>query len=348
MTAYIVDFPSAYIPSLEGLYRVKPEDFRVDELLDIPLSGRGEHLWLKVRKTNSNTDWVAGQLARVAGLSPAEVGYAGLKDRYAVTTQWFSLQLAGKTDPSFQALPPEIEVLEAQRHDKKLRRGALLGNYFELTLRECSGDWSAAQQLCQEITQQGVPNYFGAQRFGNELGNLHKAEAWFSGAFKPKQRQQISLYLSAARSWIFNHILAERVRSRTWHQRMAGDIFQFEGGSAWFADDASPDLSERLKRLEIHPTGALWGRGALLTQTEMLHLEMEQAARFGLFCQGLEQQGLKQERRALRVKVENLQLRSLDEPKTTLGLSFSLAAGAYATVVLAQLGRFSAQVEPMH
>lgn len=347
MTAYIADFPAAYAAPLTGHYRVKPEDFKVDELLDIPLSGHGEHLWLKVRKTNSNTDWVASQLARAAQIQASDVGYAGLKDRHAMTTQWFSLQLPGKADPSFEPLPPEIEVLEAQRHDKKLRRGALLGNRFELTLRDCSGDLAQAQQVCHLIQQQGVPNYFGEQRFGHELGNLYKAEAWFSGAFKPKQRQQISLYLSAARSWIFNHILAERVRQGTWNQRIAGDIFQFDGGSAWFVDDGSVELAERLASLQIHPTGALWGRGVLPTQETMLALETEQAARFALFCQGLEQQGLKQERRALRIKVENLQLETVDQSTNTLRLSFSLPAGAYATVVMAQLGVFTSQAVPM-
>ena len=332
-------FARAYAAPLTGQFRVQPEDFIVNEHMDIALSGTGEHLWLQVRKTGANTDWVAGQLACCAQVPASEVGYAGLKDRHAVTTQWFSIQLPGKSDPDFAELPPEVEILYQHRHDKKLRRGALLSNQFILTLRECSGDFEAAQVICSEISQRGLPNYYGEQRFGHNMGNLTKAERWFEGSFTPKQRNQRSLYLSAARSWIFNHVLSARIQQNKWDQRMEGDAFMFEGGGAWFNDDASPDLSTRLANLDIHPTGVLWGRGELATQGLMHTLEAEQAAQFPIFCAGLEKQGLKQERRALRIKVADLEYTQLTED--SLRLSFSLPAGAYATVLLGQLGHFS-------
>ncbi|MFZ1570961.1 MAG: tRNA pseudouridine(13) synthase TruD [Thiolinea sp.] len=332
-------FARAYAAPLSGQFRVQPEDFMVNEQMDIALSGMGEHLWLQVRKTGANTDWVAGQLARCAQVPASEVGYAGLKDRHAVTTQWFSIQLPGKADPDFAELPPEIEILYQQRHDKKLRRGALLSNQFILTLRDCSGDFAAAQAICTEISQRGLPNYYGEQRFGHNMGNLTKAERWFEGSFTPKQRNQRSLYLSAARSWIFNHVLSARIQQNTWDQRVEGDVFMFEGGSAWFNDDASTDLAARLTSLDIHPTGVLWGRGELATQGFMHELEAEQAAQFPIFCAGLEKQGLKQERRALRIKVADLEYQQVAED--SLRLSFSLPSGAYATVLLGQLGHFS-------
>ena len=334
-------FARAYPAPLRGQFRVKPEDFIVNEQMDIALSGAGEHLWLQVRKTGANTDWVAGQLARCAQIPASEVGYAGLKDRHAVTTQWFSLQLPGKADPNFTDLPPEIEILYQQRHDKKLRRGALLSNQFILSLQDCSGDLAAAQAICAEISQRGVPNYYGEQRFGHNMGNLTKAERWFEGSFTPKQRNQRSLYLSAARSWIFNHVLSARVQQQTWDQRMEGDVLMFEGGSAWFADDASPELTARLAALELHPTGVLWGRGELATQAGVRELEATQAAQFPIFCAGLEKQGLKQERRALRIKVTELELTALST--TTVRLSFSLPPGSYATILLEQLGHFSSR-----
>jgi len=332
-------FARAYAAPLTGQFRVQPEDFMVNEQMDIALSGMGEHLWLQVRKTGANTDWVAGQLARCAQVPASEVGYAGLKDRHAVTTQWFSIQLPGKADPDFAELPPEIEILYQQRHDKKLRRGALLSNQFILTLRDCSGDFAAAQAICTEISQRGLPNYYGEQRFGHNMGNLTKAERWFEGGFTPKQRNQRSLYLSAARSWIFNHVLSARIQQNTWDQRVEGDVFMFEGGSAWFNDDASTDLAARLTSLDIHPTGVLWGRGELATQGFMHELEAEQAAQFPIFCAGLEKQGLKQERRALRIKVADLEYKQVAE--NSVRLSFSLPSGAYATVLLGQLGHFS-------
>lgn len=334
-------FARAYSAPLKGQFRVKPEDFIVNEQMDIDLSGAGEHLWLQVRKTGANTDWVAGQLARCAQIPASEVGYAGLKDRHAVTTQWFSLQLPGKVDPNFADLPPEIEILYQQRHDKKLRRGALLSNQFILSLQDCSGDLAAAQAICAEISQRGLPNYYGEQRFGHNMGNLTKAERWFEGGFMPKQRNQRSLYLSAARSWIFNHVLSARIQQQTWDQRMEGDVFMFEGGSAWFADDASPELTTRLAALDLHPTGVLWGRGELATQAGVGELEATQAAQFPIFCAGLEKHGLKQERRALRIKVNELQLTALSA--TSVRLSFSLPPGAYATILLEQLGHFSSR-----
>lgn len=331
-------FARAYAAPLTGQFRGQPEDFIVNEHIDIALSGAGEHLWLQVRKTGANTDWVAGQIARCAQVPASEVGYAGLKDRHAVTTQWFSVQLPGMADPDFSELPPEIEILYRQRHDKKLRRGALLSNQFILTLRHCSGDFAAAQALCSEISQRGLPNYYGEQRFGHNMGNLTKAQRWFEGTFTPKQRNQRSLYLSAARSWIFNHVLSARIQQNTWDQRLEGDAFMFEGGSAWFADDASPELPTRLAVLDLHPTGVLWGRGELPTQGLMRALESEQAAQFPIFCAGLEKQGLKQERRALRIKVADLTFIQLDAE--TVRLNFSLPSGAYATILLEQLGQF--------
>lgn len=332
-------FPRAYPACLQGIFRSQPADFIVDEQMDVTLSGTGEHLWLQVRKTGSNTDWVAIQLANIAGIPAREVGYAGLKDRHAVTTQWFSLQLPGKADPDFSALPPEIEILQQCRHDRKLRRGTLSGNRFCLTLRECSGDFTQAETLCQQIVHDGIPNYYGTQRFGNDGNNLERAQRWFSGELRPKSRNQHSMYLSAARSWIFNHILAQRVTDGTWNQRLPGDVFMLEGSHAWFADDNDAGLQTRLEALDIHPTGALWGKGELDSQQEAKALEQQIAEQFPLFCAGLEKQGLNQERRALRIKVGEIDCEVLDAQ--TLRLSFSLPAGAYATVLLEQLGDFT-------
>lgn len=337
------NFARVYPSPLTGKFRVKPEDFIVDEQMDIDLSGSGEHLWLKVRKTGANTDWVAKQLAQVAGIPAKDAGYAGLKDRHAVTTQWFSLQLPGKADPDFNGLPDEIEILDSQRHDKKLKRGALSGNHFTLTLRNVSGDLQQAAQTCQQISTQGIPNYFGAQRFGHNHGNLTKAEHWFNGEFKPKQRNQRSLYLSAARSWLFNHVLSARVERGNWNRHVAGDVFMFEGGNGWFADDGSADLAQRLATMDIHPTGMLWGRGELVTAGLCAEIEHEQAALFPVFCQGLEKQGLKQERRALRIHTGPVDFRVLDEvdaENAMVQLAFELPPGAYATVLLEQLGDF--------
>ena len=339
---FSTSFIPAYAAPLTGQFRVNHSDFKVDEQMDIALSGQGEHLWLQIRKTGANTDWVAGQLARCAGMKEADVGYAGLKDRHAVTIQWFSLQLAGKPDPDFSQLPAEIEILQSTRHDKKLRRGALTANHFELIVRHIEGDLDAAKVIIEQIKHQGIPNYFGEQRFGNERNNLTKALAWFKGEFRPKQRHQMSLYLSSARSWIFNHILQERIKQGNWNTRLAGDVFVLDNSHSWFLEDGSDSLAERLAEGDIHPSGALWGEGELPTQGLMRELELQQAELYPTFCAGLMKQRLSQERRALRINVKQLEY-SLGEANT-LQLNFTLPAGAYATVLLEQLGQFVAAV----
>lgn len=332
-------FAQAYSAPLTGILRSKPEDFIVEEQCHIQPTGQGEHLWLHIRKTGANTDWVAGQLAQIAEIAKKDVGFAGLKDRHAVTLQWFSLHLPGKADPDFSVLPEGVELLQSIRHDKKLKRGALTGNRFVLTLRDIQGDLAEAQAIVEQVSAQGMPNYFGEQRFGHERNNLNRALDWFQGKFRPKSRNLKSLCLSAARSWLFNHILAQRIEQGTWNQRMAGDVFMLEGSNACFVDDASDGLAQRLETLDIHPTGAAWGRGQLASQAEVQTLEQAIAEQFPDFCLGLEKNGLSQERRALRVKIQGLSLESLED--NVVRLSFDLPAGSYATVLLAQLGQFT-------
>lgn len=338
-----MNFHKAYTPSHTGVIRTRPEDFQVDEISSFIPCGEGEHLWLKIRKTGANTDWVAGQLAKLLDVKRQDVGFAGLKDRHAVTTQWFSVYLPGKDVPDLRTMLPEsladaVEILEQTRHQKKLRRGALEGNRFTIVVRECMGDNDLLAQTIEQVRKRGVPNYFGEQRFGNNNSNVERVRGWFKGELKPKNRNQRSMYLSAARSWIFNHILSERVGNDTWDKRIPGDVFILDGTHSWFADDGNEELVSRLERFDIHPSGVLWGRGRLESCDKTGEIEEKIAEGFAELCEGLQKHGLKQERRALRVKVADLEYEWLD--KTSLKLEFSLPAGAYATVVLEQFLRF--------
>ena len=339
-------FHSPYQPAGTGTIRHCPEDFIVNEIPSFTPSGEGEHLWLHIRKTHSNTDWVAGQLAKLLNVKKHDVGFAGLKDRHAVTTQWFSVYLPGKEIPDLrgmltESLADSIEILKQTRHIKKLRRGTLKGNQFTIVVRDFVGDKSRLEQTIENIRSRGLPNYFGVQRFGHTTpdgayGNIEKATAWFKGEIKkPKNRNQRSLYLSASRSWIFNYILSRRVENETWDKSLSGDVFMLDGSHSWFLDDGDENLTQRLEQLDIHPSGALWGRGRLGSAQETLALEIAIAEQFSVFCQGLEKNGLKQERRALRIKVGDLAHQWLGD--TSLELSFSLPPGSYATVLLDQL-----------
>ncbi len=177
-----------------------PEDFRVDEELGFSPDGEGEHSLLHIRKRNRNTDQIARQLARHAGVRARDVSYCGLKDRVAVTSQWFSVWLPGKADPDWSTMEEEgLQILEQSRHRRKLQRGALQCNRFEIVLREIQGAQEDVEKRLSLIKAQGVPNYFGEQRFGRDGGNLLAAQTMFEGK-RIKDRFLRGLYLSSARS----------------------------------------------------------------------------------------------------------------------------------------------------
>lgn len=342
MSYSFISLPRAYGPApASGVLKWAEEDFVVDEIMPVVLTGDGEHLWIQIRKTGCNTDWVAQQIARLAGVRSPDVGYGGLKDRHAVTSQWFSVQLPGRPDPDLSSLQLHgIEVLQTCRHDRKLRRGALAGNRFQLRIRQLRGDIPAVERRLQQISLEGVPNYFGEQRFGRGMDNLVRAEGVFEGRLRNVKKHQRGLYLSAARSWIFNRVLAERITHGVWNRGLAGDVFQLAGKTACFVDDASPELSNRLEAQAIHPTGPMWGRGASMAGADCLALEQQVAETFPLFAQGLEHAGLKQERRALRLLAEGMEWRF--EAEDCVWVSFQLPAGAYATMVMRELFEGSA------
>ncbi len=332
--------------TLSGTIRTNPADFQVDEIQQFSPSGRGEHVWLHIQKTGENTDWVGGLLAKIADVPRKDVSYAGMKDRHAVTTQWFSVQMPGREAPDWQSqLPDSIIVLDEQRHDRKLKRGTLKGNAFKLIIRDFVGAGSDKENEAElkasieRIVNQGIPNYFGEQRFGRDGENIRKASQWFKGEFKVKSRPKRSIYLSAARSWIFNHILSERVKNGTWNTAVQGDVFMLDGSKSCFCDEVDKDISQRLQDQKLHPTGALWGRGELGSQNEIAELENKIASEFKILCEGLGKHGLKQERKALRLSVKDLEYSLID--KEVLCLTFSLPAGAYATSVLSEIGDFS-------
>ena len=321
-------------PEISGTIRATAEDFQVDEDLGFEPDGAGEHVFLKIRKRNANTDWVARQIARVAGVRPGDVSYAGMKDRNAVTTQWFSVQLPGRDMPDWTPLQSDnLQVLSAVRNSRKLRRGALRGNRFTLVVRGLSAASTELEQCLRRIVAQGVPNYFGEQRFGHDAGNLDKAEAMFKGTLKVRDRHVRGLYLSAARSQLFNRVLSRRVMDGTWNQALPGEVLMLNGShSVFVADTVDATLEQRLATFDIHPTGPLWGRGTSMAREQSLAVEQSALADYATFRTGLEHAGLSQERRALRLRVADL---SWEFPTAeTLQLSFSLPAGAYATSVL--------------
>ena len=312
-------WPQAYPDSgASATLKSLNEDFLVTELpLQLP-SGAGEHLWLDVEKNGANTAFVAQQLAAAAGVQEWDVGYAGLKDRYAITRQWFSIYLPigkgkGETPDLTQLQHPEFKVLSQSRHVKKLRPGDLQGNRFRIVLRDVRGDRDAIEANLRAIASQGVPNYFGAQRFGHDGGNVEQGRAMLAREIRVRNPKKKGIYLSAVRSFVFNEVLALRIRQGLWGQALPGDVMDEAG----------------------RPTGPLWGRGRVSTTDQAQALENGVAERHATLCNGMEHAGLDQERRALVASPAEL---SWEWPQDQqLVLTFALPAGNYATAVLNEI-----------
>ena len=248
-------------PAGRAQLRAAPEDFLVQEWLGWEADGAGDHLLLTVRKRGSNTLWVAKQLARLGKLDPRDVGFAGLKDRDAVAEQSFTVPARSAIGESWVGVNGEgFEVVGCARHRRKLKRGALKGNDFTITLRGFSGDAPLLEQRLQSIAVAGVPNYFGPQRFGRDGSNLRTVLAWFAEGVAPTDRWQRGFALSAARAAIFNAVVARRVGDGTWNQLLPGEIVNLDGsGSVFVAEVLDAALEDRCARLDIHPTGPMWG-----------------------------------------------------------------------------------------
>ncbi len=322
-------------PSGQGVIRTLPEDFIVEETLAFEPSGSGEHIFLQIQKTGENTEYVARQLARFAGVRQRDIGFAGMKDRHAITTQWFSVWLPKGDEPQWQDFAAEgFKILSVTRHARKLKRGALASNRFELTVRQWRGDKAKTIEQLTQIKNGGVANYYGTQRFGHGGQNVQKALAMFQGA--KVGREQRSLYLSATRSFLFNHILATRIEQNCWHQGLAGDVFMIDGSHSCFSCEAiDDDICNRLTQNALHPTGALYGKGEPRVKAEALALEQNVIEKYAELASGLIAFGLEIDRRALRVMPADLTWEfGADD---TLRLQFSLPAGSYATAVLREI-----------
>jgi len=322
-------------PPAQGMVRAASEDFMVEEDLGFAPAGTCRHLLLKVRKTNANTPWVACELARLAGCSARDVGFAGLKDRHAITIQWFSVPQP-RVPVDWAALATaEFEVLEAHAHHRKLPRGALAGNRFTVRIRAPGGGGNPLAALItarlERVARAGVPNYFGPQRFGRDGANLARVAA---GVDALRQGER-GFVISAARSALFNAVLAERVLDGSWDRFLPGDLANLDGrGSVFAVEQLDAELRGRAERLEVHPTGALWGRGSPPSRGAVLELESRTAARLEAEARLCEVVGLRQERRSLRLAVRELGCEI--EPEAVL-LRFRLTRGGFATAVLREL-----------
>lgn len=335
-----VDLATAYGPAPTGGHiRVEPEDFFVDEVLGFEPDGAGSHVVLRVEKRGANTGWVAAQLAQSAGVHVRDVGFSGHKDRQAVTRQAFSIPwpVATPLDTCLSFAGEGYHVLSADRHGRKLRPGSHRANRFVLVLRDLDGEVAGIDQRLRLIGEQGVPNYFGPQRFGRDGGNLARVRAWADGGPAPRDRAQRGFALSAARSELFNLVLGERVRRGDWNRLLPGEAVVLDGRRSFFpATVIDAVLEDRCDRMDVHPSGPLWGRGESPATDAALEVEESIGTRAPALIALLAAQGMDHERRSLRLPVRAL---AWTHEAGTLRLEFELPRGTFATAVLHELLR---------
>jgi tRNA pseudouridine13 synthase len=326
------------VPEVQGHIRQSASDFEVSEILGYELSGDGEHDYLWLEKQDANTPWVAGKLARHAGIRDKDVGFAGMKDRKAVTRQWFSVRrpTAAGTDWSSLDLSG-VRILDKTRHERKLKRGALQSNRFRIAIRDVDAAKDAIDERLELLREKGVPNYFGRQRFGRDGNNLKMASDLFAG--KRINRSKRGITLSAARSFLFNHILQRRVLDDSWDRLLPGECACLDGSNSFFVvDRLDAETRQRCEDMDIHPGGALWGSGESPCSGEILKLEQSVVEPFKDYREGLESH-MELSRRALRLAVRDFEW-ELDA--RTLRLQFRLCRGGYATAVLREIAILSA------
>ena len=323
-------------PVGSGAIRGRPEDFRVFEDIGYVPSGEGEHLWLEIEKRQMNTSDVARRLARLAGVPLRAVGFGGLKDRNAVTRQPFTIQLPGRDNLDLETWSDNaMRIIHVARHNRKIRRGRLAGNRFELVVRELQGDRDAMDERLRRIAELGVPNGFGEQRFGGN--NIARAHRLFRGELRRKpSKAKRGFYLSAARSLIFNQVLERRILAGSWNRVLDGELVMLDGSRSIFAADAAdPEIQARCAGQDLHPTGPLVGESESGVAREVAALEREVIAEQRELAEGLAKFRLNTERRPLRMRVIDLDWTF--EDGDMLVLRFSLRPGCYATAVLREI-----------
>jgi tRNA pseudouridine13 synthase len=304
--------------------RERVEDFDVTEELGFEFSGDGEHDYLYLQKTGTNTEWLARQLAGFAKVPAKDIGYSGLKDRHAVTRQWFSVPRWNT--PEWADFSVEgVSILQRERHLKKLRRGAHKANLFSIVLRgeDLPQHAAALEARLAMIQAEGVPNYFGEQRFGRGGANLALADQWAEGRRLPRHKR--SLAISTVRSFVFNENLQGRVQDGSWNQILPGDLVNLDGSNSVFTvPEVDADIQRRLVEMDIHPASELSGDGS--------------NCGYDTWQQALDKGRVQTGSRSLRLPVRNLHV---DTEGESVRLSFRLGRGAYATSVLREIANIS-------
>jgi len=332
-----------------GRLKDAPEDFVVEEIPAYEPSGAGEHVFVRFAKTDRTTLDAVREMARALGCDPREAGFAGMKDRRAVTTQTVSLHAPRGVDPRdlasrAKALAlPGIVVHEAAPHGHKMKPGHLAGNRFTIAVRGVPpGSLGEVGTAFERIAREGVPNAFGAQRFGKYGDNAERALAWLRGKERgPRDPRVQRLLWSALQSAVFNAVLGARVTGGTWATALEGDLLKLRSsGGLFVCADVQTDR-ERARLGEVSPTGPVVG--ARMRWPEGAPADLERRIATATLGEGFDLESTRRlgegSRRALRLWVQDVRWEGVqaDSGHQTdcVRVYFVLPKGAYATTVLA-------------
>ena len=348
-------------PAPAANFKQEFSDFRVDEQLGFQFTGKGEHAYLRIEKVDCSTADVVKKLSEITGVHASDIAYAGIKDRRAETRQWFSIKLPVEREAELASLESDrLRIIELHRNSRKLKIGSHRGNHFQILLRDCEGSRDVFEQRLARIESGGVPNYFGAQRFGRGLSNLTQVQAWMDAelsgtspsggkALIPRQKFKRSMLLSAARSYLFNQLLSRRLEQGSWNRYITGDVLNLDGTGRCFALEKGLEwdavLQQRLESFDIHITGPLSGeidtKDKYISYGEAADIEKAVYKQFNTLHAGLQHFGLKAARRPLRFRPIGLkwEWRGSEQGAGAgeLLLDFSLGKGGYATSLLREL-----------
>ena len=330
------------VPQSKAHIKSHCSDFIVTEDLGYEPCGEGEHVYLDITKTDTNTDFLARNIAKLAGVPARQVNYSGLKDRRGVTRQWFGVHLPGKAeavDPDWQQLQnSEVHLHQVVRHQRKLKTGVHQGNFFAIRLRNIKTSEALEQKLFI-ISQQGAPNYFGDQRFGRQGGNLGLALSMMQGK-RIKDRFKRGMALSSVRSYLFNQLLSKRVDDGSWLKAAVGERCMFSDGFSQFDACASTDLAavqQRIDTGDLAPTGVMAGRVGNPLVTSASIYEAQALDPWQPWIEALVVQNMTAQRRSLRLWPKAFSWRWCEGD--VLALNFHLMRGSYATALVREIAQ---------
>ena len=362
-------------PLFSASIKTELSDFEVIETLSFEPSGEGEHTFLYIEKTGLNTAFVAEEIAKFAKIPLRAVSYAGRKDKYATTRQWFGIYLGGKntkpkTMPNWEDIAiPGVTVLSITKNQRKLRTGAIKNNRFVIVLRaikDTNTDQAlgleqiqnsimpALQERIKRIAHLGVPNYYGNQRFGEMIkpdgtvqlgGNLSMAERLVNGE-EIRNRNKRSMAISALRSWLFNQAVSYRLLNLEYNQLLNGDALALAGTNSFFVYD--PNAAEsvkvplRIEQRDVQVTAPLWGKGNIDSTFDAQDFELQFAQQHSAVCDALVALDLEHQRRAVLLHPSDIHAKLIeDSPEPAIQISFSLPSGCFATSVLREIANIN-------